>query len=175
MHPCNGCGALTNNLKYCSRSCSNATNNTTDKSPKRSPEGSCKICSKAIRTALMYCSIECKQIKKDRSAERKRIAASRKVIGWRRDIKKKSVIYLGGKCMKCGYDRCIRALQFHHRSPEDKQFGIAQPTTKSWKRIKLELDKCDLLCANCHAEEEDRIYWSVAQLGTADGRYPSSA
>lgn len=173
MRPCNGCGALTDNLKYCSRKCSNRANNTTH--PKRKPEGSCKICGKTIRTVLSYCSEECKQIKKDRSTERKKKALSKKVLEWRRDVKRKAVEYLGGKCMKCGYSKCIRALQFHHRNPEEKEFGIAQPTTKSWKKVVLELDKCDLLCANCHAEEEDRIYWGVAQLGTAPGRYPGIA
>lgn len=43
------------------------------------------------------------------------------------------------------------------------------------KKVKLEIIKCDLLCANCHAEEEDKIYCGVAQFGTASGRYPDSA
>lgn len=57
----------------------------------------------------------------------------------------------GAKCMKCGYDRCTAALEFHHRDPTEKD-----PTwRKGWsmERLKEELDKCDILCANCHREE----------------------
>lgn len=163
MRPCNGCGALTDNPKYCSRKCSNGTNNKITLFPKRKPEGSCKVCGKTIRTVLSYCSDECNQIKKDLSAKRKRKRTSETVIEWRREIKRKAVEYLGGKCIKCGYDKCVRALQFHHRNPEEKEFAISNPSTRARIIVRLELDKCDLLCANCHAEEEDRLYWSVPQ------------
>lgn len=88
---------------------------------------------------------------------------SKAVIEWRRRTKRKSVEYLGGKCSRCGYDRCLRALSFHHRDKETKIFGIANPSTKRWDLIKAELDKCQLLCLNCHMEIEDEIYWGVAQ------------
>ena len=175
MHPCNGCGVLTDNPKYCSKTCANSANNNINRFPKRKPEGSCKICGKAIRTVLSYCSDECRNIKKEQSANRKRKAVSKRVMDWRRDIKQRAVEYLGRKCMKCGYCKCVRALQFHHREPGEKEFAISRPETVAWEKVKLELDKCDLLCANCHAEEEDRLYWGVAQSGTASGRYPDSA
>lgn len=55
--------------------------------------------------------------------------------------------------MKCGYNKCEAALQFHHRNPEEKSFGIAaKGEARSWVKTVKELDKCDLLCANCHAE-----------------------
>lgn len=69
--------------------------------------------------------------------------------------KKKCVTYKGGKCQNCGYDKCMRALEFHHRDPEKKEFEIGWMMNKSWKSLKKELDKCDLLCSNCHAEVED--------------------
>jgi hypothetical protein len=74
----------------------------------------------------------------------------------RREIKRKAVELLGGKCQRCGYNKCLRALQFHHLDPEQKCFGIGEPSaTRIWFRIVEELKKCILLCANCHAEEEE--------------------
>ena len=69
------------------------------------------------------------------------------------EIKKKAVEYKGGKCCKCGYNKCIDALEFHHIDPTQKDFGIGNKGyTRSWKRVKEELDKCDLVCSNCHKE-----------------------
>ena len=67
-------------------------------------------------------------------------------------LKEKAVEYKGGKCEICGYDKCIDALEFHHKNPEEKDFGISSGETKSWEKIKKELDKCIMLCANCHRE-----------------------
>lgn len=68
----------------------------------------------------------------------------------RRRVKERAVAYLGGKCIKCGYDRSIWALDFHHR--EGKDFAFGDGRTRSFEQIKKELDKCDLVCANCHRE-----------------------
>lgn len=75
------------------------------------------------------------------------------VIRKRKNAKQKAVDYKGGKCQRCSYDKCLGALQFHH--PDDnKEFGVsAKGRTYSWERLKKEIDKCILLCANCHAEE----------------------
>lgn len=71
----------------------------------------------------------------------------------RRKIKTMSVEYLGGKCQVCGYNRCQDALDFHHKDESQKQFGIgSKGYTRSWEKVKQELDKCYLLCANCHRE-----------------------
>ena len=71
----------------------------------------------------------------------------------RKKIKKMSVDYKGGKCIICGYNRCLGALEFHHLNPNEKDFGIsASGTTKSWEKIKSELDKCICVCSNCHRE-----------------------
>jgi len=71
----------------------------------------------------------------------------------RHDLKKLSIEYKGGKCNKCGYDRCIDALHFHHLDPSKKEFGLSKRgLTRSWEKIKIELDKCIILCGNCHAE-----------------------
>jgi hypothetical protein len=66
--------------------------------------------------------------------------------------------YKGGKCVICGYNKCSRALTFHHKDPGEKDFGLSEKgLTRSWKKILEELDKCVLLCANCHAEVHDGL------------------
>lgn len=69
-----------------------------------------------------------------------------------RDLKSKAVDYKGGACMKCGYDRFIGALEFHHLDPDEKDFNISSKKSISLESIILELDKCILLCSNCHKE-----------------------
>ena len=69
-------------------------------------------------------------------------------------MKKQAVKIKGGKCQKCGYDKCIDALHFHHRNAEEKSFGLSQSGIyHNWQDYLKEVEKCDLLCANCHAEE----------------------
>ena len=47
-------------------------------------------------------------------------------------------------------------MLFHHRDPATKKFGISMAgSIQAWETIKEELDKCDLLCSNCHAELHD--------------------
>lgn len=76
----------------------------------------------------------------------------------RRRLKEKAVIYLGGKCKKCGYNKCIDSLEFHHIDSTQKDFGISkQGITRSWETLKKELQKCILLCANCHREEHAKL------------------
>lgn len=62
----------------------------------------------------------------------------------------------GGKCKTCGYDKCTRALTFHHRDPETKliELNTRYLMSNPWNVILQEVDKCDLLCFNCHFELE---------------------
>lgn len=55
-------------------------------------------------------------------------------------------------CAICGYDKCDAALDFHHTNPQDKKFSITRNSTRSNKSIVKELNKCILLCSNCHRE-----------------------
>ena len=65
-------------------------------------------------------------------------------------LKQKALDYLGPECLTCGYSICIRALHFHHINSFEKEFDISSKS--SWPEIRDELDKCVVLCANCHAE-----------------------
>lgn len=67
---------------------------------------------------------------------------------WRKR-KLEAIAYLGGKCKSCGYSEHYAALQFHHL--RDKDVSWNKLRLRSWSKIIRELDKCELLCANCHA------------------------
>lgn len=68
-----------------------------------------------------------------------------------RKYKEEAVKYKGGKCSKCGFSETLSALEFHHTNPNEKEFGISKHM-RPLDSIKEELDKCILLCANCHRE-----------------------
>lgn len=59
---------------------------------------------------------------------------------------------MGGKCNNCGYDKCYGALDAHHIDHTTKSFTISGAHSRSWNIILEELDKCVLLCSNCHQE-----------------------
>ena len=81
----------------------------------------------------------------------------RAVAKRRRKIKLMSIEYKGGKCQICGYSKYPGALDLHHINGK-KSFGISDKGyTRSWERTKKELDKCILVCANCHREIEAGI------------------
>lgn len=71
----------------------------------------------------------------------------------RLSLKTQAIAHLGGRCQKCGYNRCVVALEFHHLDGLDKDFDISSKT--SWATIEPELKKCVLLCSNCHRETHD--------------------
>lgn len=74
-----------------------------------------------------------------------------------RTHKRRCLDYLGGKCFQCGYNHYAGAMDFHHRDPAEKAFGIQGSHSKPWEIVKEELDKCDLLCANCHYETHNEM------------------
>jgi len=84
----------------------------------------------------------------DRAETIKRAVSKR-----RRRLKEMAIESFGGACQMCGYNRCIEALQFHHKDPSQKEFGLAKSgLTRSWARVQREIEKCILVCSNCHAE-----------------------
>jgi predicted HNH restriction endonuclease len=63
-----------------------------------------------------------------------------------------AIRYKGGCCQKCGYDKCIGALDFHHIDPSTKEAGWTLMRKMSRENMVKELDKCILVCSNCHRE-----------------------
>lgn len=76
----------------------------------------------------------------------------------RKAVKHTLVQEHGGKCEKCGYNKCEAALQFHHLDPTKKEFGLSvRGLNRDIDILRKEAEKCILLCANCHAEEHERL------------------
>lgn len=72
--------------------------------------------------------------------------------------KDRAVQAFGGCCQQCGYNRCLDALEFHHLDATSKTASPSYVIMRwSWERAKEELDKCVLLCANCHREAEHKV------------------
>lgn len=77
----------------------------------------------------------------------------------RKNRKKLLVEYLGGKCIRCGYNKCLEALDFHHKNPEEKDFSLSSKWN-NFKRCIEEVKKCILVCSNCHRELHNNI-WNI--------------
>jgi len=70
-----------------------------------------------------------------------------------RKYKQQALDYKGSKCQICGYNTYQGALEFHHIDPNQKDFEMSKFSRNSLtNEAKIELDKCVLLCANCHRE-----------------------
>ncbi len=76
----------------------------------------------------------------------------------RLDYKKLVVNYMGGQCIRCGYNKCLAALEFHHLDPNEKEFSVSRisVTINLTEKAKKELAKGILLCSNCHREEHNK-------------------
>lgn len=106
----------------------------------------CANCNKVLTgRQKKYCSVKCKQnilssypVQRDRGRNRKLLA-----------IKEK-----GDKCNACGYRKNLAALSFHHLDPKKKELrlDVRHWSNNSPETLKKELEKCIVLCLNCHAE-----------------------
>ncbi len=130
------------NRKYC-LSCSPFKTNNRQKLELNTPifEGTKRICTNCLKNFVYY---------RHKAMNISLCSACVSKIR-RRNIKLKAVEYKGGKCQKCGYNKCVGALDFHHLDPREKDFTISGNSGK-WENLKKELDKCVLLCKNCHVE-----------------------
>lgn len=116
----------------------------------------CVECSKVFTSVrkTMYCCDACRQ--KYQYDKRKQNGENPYLQQKERGINKKikAVLSLGGKCTSCGYNKNLAALEFHHIDPSTKEFALDLRVFSNLSDVKLniELEKCVLLCANCHRE-----------------------
>ena len=83
---------------------------------------------------------------REATREQRKIAAKKRVSEGARYLN--DILDLRG-CERCGIND-IRVLEFHHREPREKVFGIRRSKTRSKTTLDAEIAKCDILCANCH-------------------------
>ena len=93
--------------------------------------------------------------------------------------KEKAVIYKGSVCVRCnkGLDEIpLQAFQFNHIDPSTKSCDPSSMKLLKWESMREELDKCELVCANCHSlitwEQRTVSDWNemVEQLRVETGR-----
>jgi len=93
---------------------------------------------------------------KTQTAIERRKSSVEHVVRCRKNRKKRLVEYKGGCCQRCGYSKSMNALQFHHINPDEKDFTIGGKNY-SEEKMKKEVDKCVLVCSNCHCEIHEEI------------------
>lgn len=138
--------------KYCSQECANAArrirykNRDKSKEPTKNREYTgpikiCPICGKSFKpknalASQRVCCYDCmpEGIQLTRGGFLAKLKEAR-----------------GGKCIRCGYNKCIQALEFHHLDPNKKDFTISNANFKLLEATE-EAKKCILLCSNCHKE-----------------------
>ena len=110
----------------------------------------CQICqSDLIGRQQKWCSLKCKH--QSNNSKHKNYECQQR-RGYERKIL--FVNKLGGKCVSCGYKKNYAALTFHHLDPNVKEHGltIRNMSNNSLEVLEKEVEKCKLLCRNCHAE-----------------------
>lgn len=89
----------------------------------------------------------------------------------RRARKQKIVSLMGGKCIFCGYNKCLKSMDCHHIERETKKFSVSSVLSKkSWNDILHEIKKCLLVCRNCHGEIHDGLITREDVLRAAASR-----
>lgn len=69
---------------------------------------------------------------------------------YKRERKRQAIEYLGGRCKRCQQVYHQAVYEFHHIDPSTKDRDPSKMLSLTWDKLVAELDKCDLLCANCH-------------------------
>jgi len=84
------------------------------------------------------------------------IAGTKKRVATNRE--KLMELKAGRVCVDCDVQYGPHVLQFDHRDPSKKHMNVSDMIGRgyAWKKIVIEIEKCDVVCANCHAERTFR-------------------
>lgn len=110
----------------------------------------CHVCSSELSvTKRKFCSNRCKTIYSSKNSNSYKSQTERA-----KGRKQLLVDLRGGGCERCGYSRCLAALDFHH-SKGVKNFSMDARaiSNTSMDRLLKEFELCEVLCSNCHREE----------------------
>lgn len=126
----------------------------------------CTICQKPLKGKQeLFCSSACKGKSTNNTFQNYK---SQRARG--KERKDEIVQAKGGACEACGYSRSMAALCFHHRDPSTKKFqlDLRNLSNRNLEAILAEVDKCSLLCCNCHAEKHhpEEVLGTSASGGT---------
>jgi len=113
----------------------------------------CKVCNRELNgKQSSYCSMKCKSLYFQSPENNANSYSKQKERAFTR--KKQLVDSKGGCCEICGYKKNYSALQFHHLDPNEKDYNLdsRKLSNSTWQWCLQEVAKCQLLCANCHAE-----------------------
>jgi hypothetical protein len=113
----------------------------------------CPRCKKDVDTNQFY-----QRRGRENSSTYCKTCTSEQTLERTRNLKSQMVEYKGGCCVRCGYKKYQGALEFHHTDPNEKDFNPSRLKNYSFNEIlKNELNKCILVCSNCHREIHDEI------------------
>jgi hypothetical protein len=105
-----------------------------------------------------------------RSAERRYAREKVQINGGKKEhhLRRRAEVLalLGGRCLRCGYDEFDEALECHHRDPSKKEGDITRLLRRVGDAYRREIEKCVLLCANCHRALH-RGRWALPQEDVA--------
>jgi len=119
----------------------------------------CKICDRIFNTDS-YSRIYCYECSGESTRSNNKSRKHQKTV-LRRSMKLQASKLLGGNCSLCGYNKCVDALEFHHKDPKEKDFKLSAGNTMSWNEYKNEASKCILVCSNCHKEIHSKIGYKI--------------
>lgn len=143
---------LSGNRKYCLKCSAYGEHNTKTLHLIKEVEENVRKCSKCQEVK----SIENFYKGKNKTHSWCKLCNNEDSLARQKKIKAQCVDYKGGKCSHCGIkdDPCI--YDFHHLDASKKSYTIARFASRSLEVLKSELDKCILLCSNCHRKQHSK-------------------
>jgi len=133
--------------QFCSKTCRSKYTwaNRTPNKPRPKRHKNCVICETPLKgNQRKFCSQKCKNAHHQNYDRQQERGIGRKLL---------LVEQLGGACSVCGYNHNLAALNFHHVESDEKEHKVdlRHLSNRSWEAILAEIEKCVLVCANCHA------------------------